>query len=105
MIDLGDAEHRRRVLARMREILQLMEDRQAVVKDTRRPLVIAGTHRQFLDWCRETKTDPRNARFVNDWHSVAGLDPKDWRIYRYGTFPERFYEIHEYLTGRGFKLP
>ena len=36
-------------------------------------VILAGNYQQFMDWCRETKTNPRECVYYDHPHKILGL--------------------------------
>ena len=53
-----------------------------------RTLIVAGSYREFMDWCRENKRSPydRDIRYVNTPEQLQGYKPGDVTIVRYGNW-------------------
>lgn len=64
-------------------------------------VVLAGSRRQFQDWCRENGADPRdqNIQYVTEWHHLRGLG-RPVEVVTYGTFWDRprAMELHAEAT-------
>jgi hypothetical protein len=54
----------------------------------KKTLVIAGTHTQFLQWCQETNTSPREAHYVSSPHVLYGLRLSGYTVVKTGTWWE-----------------
>ena len=56
-------------------------------------LIYAGSHQQFVAWCRENNVEPRsdglNVVYVGSVEHIYGFDPKDVEVVYYGTYYDR----------------
>lgn len=70
-------------------------------------MIVAATHRRFLDWCRDNDVNPRDVRvrFVSDASKLRGLGP-DTEIVCVGAWTDRadwreIYDVLQYLRATG----
>lgn len=47
----------------------------------------AQNYRHFIEWCRQTETNPREVRYVESPQRLMGIDPNTFEFIAYETFP------------------